>query len=116
MNVNGTEVGNGRPDPTEPGVPACHLNDGFHWIALNFMSDLAWPQRGALTIGEWSAELWCWVTSYWGQLVGPECLVGQRPAARRPCPTAAGDPGEDDPHQPAGHQRGGAGGRGAQGA
>jgi hypothetical protein len=43
-------TGRGWPDPTEPGVPAAALQDGYHWL-----------DDGVPTIGQWSPDSWSWI-------------------------------------------------------
>jgi hypothetical protein len=59
----GPDIGSGWPDPSEPGVPAQALHDGFHWMA--------WPRTGVVTIGEWAPDIWLWVISYLGEFADP---------------------------------------------
>lgn len=61
------ESGKGWPYPDEPGVPGNMLADGFHW--------LEWPKTQQLTIGQWSPDCWCWVISYWGNMVEAELMA-----------------------------------------
>lgn len=56
--------GEGWPNPREPGAPAAALDGGFHWMA--------WPTNGTVTMGEWNPDVWGWVISYRGGIVGPE--------------------------------------------
>jgi hypothetical protein len=61
------DVGRGWPDPSEPGVPAGALEDGFHWMR--------WPSTGVLTVGQWCADNRAWVTCYLGTAALPEQLA-----------------------------------------
>jgi hypothetical protein len=48
-------TGRGWPDPTEPGVPAAALHDGYHWLQ---------KQDGReATVGRWSPDSWSWALS-----------------------------------------------------
>jgi hypothetical protein len=44
-------------------VPAYPLEEGFHWMA--------WQSTGALTVGQWCADLRMWVVSYLGGFTQP---------------------------------------------
>jgi hypothetical protein len=57
-------TGSGWPDPTEPGVPAAALHDGFHW--------LAYQDGGPSTIGQWSPDAWTWIISQIPGRMSPE--------------------------------------------
>jgi hypothetical protein len=46
-------IGSGWPDPTEPGVPAWGLEDGYHWLASQ--------DGGGARIGQWSPDSWSWI-------------------------------------------------------
>jgi hypothetical protein len=48
-------IGQGWPDPTEPGVPAAALQDGYHWLASQ--------DGGVARIGLWSPDSWSWIMS-----------------------------------------------------
>jgi hypothetical protein len=45
-------TGSGWPDPTEPGVPAASLQDGYHWLKRS---------DGELTVAQWSSDSWSWI-------------------------------------------------------
>jgi hypothetical protein len=52
-----THTTRGWPDPTELGVPAAALHDGYHWLVNP-------APGGAATIGQWSPDSWSWKLSY----------------------------------------------------
>jgi hypothetical protein len=54
-------TGRGWPDPTEPGVPAAALHDGYHWLQ---------EHDGGLIVAQWSPDSWSWIL---GQNSGRFC-------------------------------------------
>jgi hypothetical protein len=64
---NAQRIGRGWPNPSEPGVPALPLENGFHWMA--------WASTGALTVGQWDADLWMWVLCYLGCFTEPKDMA-----------------------------------------
>jgi hypothetical protein len=57
-------IGRGWPDPTEPGVPAASLHDGFHWLAYH--------DGDSSTIGQWLPDAWAWIISQMPGRMSPE--------------------------------------------
>jgi hypothetical protein len=57
-------AGRGWPDPTEPGVPAEALHDGYHWLVD--------PAGGEAIAGQWSPDAWSWMLSRVLERLGPK--------------------------------------------
>jgi hypothetical protein len=57
-------TGSGWPDPTEPGVPAEALHDGYHW--------LGYQDGGRATAGQWSPDSWSWILSQIPERLSPQ--------------------------------------------
>jgi hypothetical protein len=56
--------GRGWPDPSEPGVPAEALHDGYHWLGD--------PTDGDANIAQWDPDSWSWSAGLGADLLGPE--------------------------------------------
>jgi hypothetical protein len=48
--------GSGWPDPTEPGVPAEALHDGYHWLQRQ--------DDDVPFIGQWAPDSWSWIVAW----------------------------------------------------
>jgi hypothetical protein len=57
-------IGSGWPDPTEPGVPAAALDDGYHWLGC--------PDNSIMTVAQWSPDSWSWIVSRTSDRLRPE--------------------------------------------
>jgi hypothetical protein len=57
-------IGSGWPDPTEPGVPAAALDDGYHWLGC--------PDNSIMTVAQWSPDSWSWIVSEISDRLCPE--------------------------------------------
>jgi hypothetical protein len=57
-------VGSGWPDPTEPGVPAASLQDGYHWLCHQ--------DGGAPMIAQWAPDSWSWILAQISDRLRPE--------------------------------------------
>jgi hypothetical protein len=66
--MNAPTVGTGWPDPTEPGVPAASLQDGYHW--------LGYQEGGCLVVAQWSPDSWSWIFAQIADRLMPEEIDG----------------------------------------
>jgi hypothetical protein len=57
-------IGGGWPDPTEPGVPAAALDDGYHWLGC--------PDSNIMTVVQWPPDSWSWIVSQTSDRLCPE--------------------------------------------
>jgi hypothetical protein len=68
MSDNASGTGRGWPDPTEPGVPAASLQDGYHW--------LGYQDGGSLMVAQWSPDSWSWILGQISDRLCPEEIDG----------------------------------------
>jgi hypothetical protein len=78
-------TGTGWPDPTEPGVPAASLQDGYHWLGSR--------DGGCPVIAQWSPDSWSWIFAQITDRLMPEEIDGMNylgpvPPPAGPQPTA----------------------------
>lgn len=57
-------IGSGWPDPTEPGVPARGLEDGYHW--------LQWQDDRSIVFALWEPDTWSWIVFWCDDRLCPE--------------------------------------------